>query len=71
MTIHNTHADTNGTHLDTKHIKTEQISPNHDTKIQVKYLSRKGRREGGGFNAPNNLYQINLDIVFYFRQRQS
>ena len=35
MTIHNTHADTNGTHLDAKPIKTEQISPNHDTKIQV------------------------------------
>lgn len=32
MNIHsnNSHADTNGTH-----IKTEQISPNHDTKIQV------------------------------------
>ena len=34
---HNTHADTNG-----KHIKTEQISPNHDTKIQVKKYLRQG-----------------------------
>jgi hypothetical protein len=44
MTIHNnnsnmiSHADTNGTHLEMKHIKTEQISPNHDTKIQVNRL---------------------------------
>ncbi|CAF1312058.1 unnamed protein product [Adineta steineri] len=41
MTINNnnsnmiSHADTNGTHADTKLIKTEQISPNHDTKIQT------------------------------------
>ncbi len=35
------HADTNGTH-----IKTEQISPNHDTKIQVNKFIRNISREG-------------------------
>ena len=38
MTIHsnNPNVATNGTHVDTTHIKTEQISPNHDTKLQVR-----------------------------------
>ncbi|CAF1267507.1 unnamed protein product, partial [Adineta ricciae] len=41
MTINNNtsnttiHSDTNGTHADVKPIKLEQISPNHDTKIQA------------------------------------
>ena len=41
MTIQSTnsnilsHSDTNGNQPDSKLIKTEQLSPNHDTKIQV------------------------------------
>jgi hypothetical protein len=49
MTIHsnNPNAATNGTHADTTHVKTEQISPNQDTKLQVRmrkingYISNK------------------------------
>jgi len=47
MTIHGnnsnmiSHADTNGTRADIKHVKMEQISPNHDTRIQVIFTKKR------------------------------
>ena len=48
MTIHSNnplHTDTNGNHADSTQVKTEQISPNHETKVQVRIEWTKWKQD--------------------------
>ncbi|CAF3707592.1 unnamed protein product [Rotaria sp. Silwood1] len=58
----NSHIDTNGTQIDIKHIKTEQISPNHDTKIQTMTIIKKEETSETTING-NNVTTTTVELI--------